>query len=80
MNNEEKDDKYENKPKKCQKPARSLDKEQFGNCRICNCKANGIHYGVASCEGCKVISRLGSLNFKIKILLIYFSTKKGILL
>lgn len=26
----------------------------FGNCKICNDNATGIHYGVATCEGCKV--------------------------
>lgn len=25
----------------------------FGNCRVCNDKATGVHYGVATCEGCK---------------------------
>lgn len=37
------------------KNIKKLDKEQFGNCKVCNNKANGIHYGIASCEGCKVI-------------------------
>lgn len=40
------------------KKKRKLDKEQFGLCKICNDKANGIHYGIPSCEGCKVIKYL----------------------
>ena len=32
----------------------SANKMQFGNCRICHDKASGIHYGVVTCEGCKV--------------------------
>lgn len=27
----------------------------FGKCRVCKSDATGIHYGVSSCEGCKVI-------------------------
>lgn len=26
----------------------------FGSCKICSDKASGIHYGIATCEGCKV--------------------------
>jgi hypothetical protein len=26
----------------------------FGRCRVCNDKATGVHYGIATCEGCKV--------------------------
>ena len=26
----------------------------FGECRVCSDKATGVHYGVATCEGCKV--------------------------
>jgi hypothetical protein len=26
----------------------------FGQCQICFDRATGIHYGVSSCEGCKV--------------------------
>jgi len=28
--------------------------DQFGKCKVCYEKATGIHYGVISCEGCKV--------------------------
>ena len=47
-----------NEKKKEKKAAKQLDKDQFGACRICENKANGIHYGVASCEGCKVTNLL----------------------
>jgi len=26
----------------------------FGDCHVCTDKATGVHYGVATCEGCKV--------------------------
>jgi hypothetical protein len=26
----------------------------FGACRVCSDSATGIHYGIATCEGCKV--------------------------
>jgi hypothetical protein len=28
--------------------------ESLNFCKVCNDKATGIHYGVATCEGCKV--------------------------
>ncbi|CAF5151303.1 unnamed protein product [Rotaria magnacalcarata] len=35
----------------------SVDKRPFpfGHCRVCADKATGAHYGVPTCEGCKVI-------------------------
>lgn len=26
----------------------------FGKCKVCNDKATGVHYGITTCEGCKV--------------------------
>ena len=26
----------------------------FGKCRICHAESKGNHYGVSTCEGCKV--------------------------
>ncbi len=26
----------------------------FSDCNICNDKATGVHYGISTCEGCKV--------------------------
>jgi hypothetical protein len=34
---------------------KKLPSVHFGSCKVCNDKASGVHYGVASCEGCKVI-------------------------
>ena len=39
----------------------------FGNCKVCDDQATGIHYGVQTCEGCKVnkllmvVYRMGTL-------------------
>ena len=34
---------------------KKADLGSFGRCKVCNDKASGIHYGLASCESCKVI-------------------------
>ena len=31
------------------------EKFSFGKCKICSDTATGIHYGISTCEGCKVI-------------------------
>jgi len=33
---------------------KSYGKFDFGRCKVCKDKATGIHYGIPSCEGCKV--------------------------
>lgn len=35
-------------------PRKSRNWSQFGLCRVCNDKASGVHYGIETCEGCKV--------------------------
>ncbi len=50
--------KFKNKNKNKKKSSSELKKnESFQNkqCVICSQPANGIHFGVISCEGCKVI-------------------------
>ena len=50
----------------------------FGKCKVCNDKATGVHYGIATCEGCKVSTT--NANAKKYILhLIEFINFKGIL-
>lgn len=41
--------------------------ESLGGCKVCDDKATGIHYGVESCQSCKVITLFFyfSLNFDI---------------
>jgi hypothetical protein len=33
----------------------------FGKCKICTDTATGVHYGIVTCEGCKVIRKLNYL-------------------
>lgn len=40
-----------NKRNECVKYESKFD---FGKCKICSDDATGIHYGVSTCEGCKV--------------------------
>ena len=40
----------------------------FGKCKICSDKATGIHYGIATCEGCKVSS-----SFEFNFFFFFFS-------
>jgi hypothetical protein len=32
----------------------NTDQKQYENCKICNDVSSGFHYGVFTCEGCKV--------------------------
>ena len=34
----------------------------YGNCRICSEEATGLHYGVFTCEGCKVKTYFKNLS------------------
>ena len=47
------------------KPARGL----YGQCKICGDQGTGLHYGVLTCEGCKVFIfsyfSIKMLNFSI---------------
>lgn len=48
---------YENFSRKKTPSPNLFDNEakiNFGKCKVCNDKATGIHYGVPTCESCKV--------------------------
>lgn len=34
------------------------EKFSFGKCKICNDLATGLHYGLLTCEGCKVSNQI----------------------
>lgn len=42
--------------------------QPFIACRVCGDKASGYHYGVTSCEGCKVSRHIQLMIFAISIL------------
>ena len=46
---------------------KSHQKFDFGRCKVCKDKATGIHYGIPSCEGCKVIMK--NEMFQLKMVL-----------
>ena len=38
----------------CESKKRPRSTFPFGKCKVCSDKATGVHYGIATCEGCKV--------------------------
>lgn len=46
--------------------------QPFIACRVCGDKASGYHYGVTSCEGCKVSSHILLIAFNISALVVDF--------
>lgn len=38
-------------------PKRAKSTFPFGKCKVCSDKATGVHYGIATCEGCKVSNK-----------------------
>ena len=38
----------------CEPKKRPRSTFPFGKCKVCSDKATGVHYGIATCEGCKV--------------------------
>lgn len=41
--------------------------KSFVPCRVCGDKASGYHYGVTSCEGCKVYIDIITINLYFNI-------------
>ena len=45
----------------------NVETDLFGKCKICEDKATGEHYGVVTCDGCKVWNKNFCIFFKVII-------------
>ena len=54
MKTDYKDKSITDDPEKISKKSSKTKSNIFGKCKICKDQATGIHYGIASCKGCKV--------------------------
>ena len=60
--------------------SRKKNKTFFGNCKICHDKATGVHYGVTSCEGCKVKESFSKIWISSNIDLTYLRISTNVIL
>lgn len=66
------------KGKKREKYTCSHEPLEFPSCRVCGKKSTGIHFGVYSCEACKVLYWLGPISQWDIIARFGFNTPHGI--